>query len=282
MLKLMDLLMEGVYDKGILKAVFMAGGPGSGKSYVAKNLFGIPDKVNVSVSGLKTVNSDTEFEYFLRKFGFDTETGSGYGKGTLDLDKWPKEVWDAVGGEATPDNPNLRSYTKQLTKMRKQGYMNGRLGMIIDGTARDVNKIAKEKKELEALGYDCYMVFVNTTLEVAQERNMKRARRLPPKLLEDSWRQVQANIGKFNGLFGSSNFLVVDNSATLDEKSAIKKFGMLIKKGVSKFLGRGVKNPKGKQWIANQKLLKTKGINKTTKLNLPKGKKARKKMLGFK
>ena len=75
MLKLMDLLIEGVYDKGILKAVFMAGGPGSGKSYVAKNLFGIPDSVNVSYSGLKTVNSDTEFEYFLRKFGFDTETG---------------------------------------------------------------------------------------------------------------------------------------------------------------------------------------------------------------
>ena len=48
MLKLMDLLTEGVYDKGILKAVFMAGGPGTGKSYVAKGLFGIPDKINIS------------------------------------------------------------------------------------------------------------------------------------------------------------------------------------------------------------------------------------------
>ena len=50
MLKLMDLLNEGVYDKGILKAVFMAGGPGSGKSYVASQIFGIPKKINVSVS----------------------------------------------------------------------------------------------------------------------------------------------------------------------------------------------------------------------------------------
>jgi len=257
----MDLLQEGVYDKGILKAVFMAGGPGSGKSYVAKNLFGIPDSVNVSYSGLKTVNSDTEFEHFLRKFGFDTETGAGYGKGTLDLDKWPKEVWDAVGGEATPDNPNLRSYTKKLTAMRKQGYMIGRLGMIIDGTARDVQKIAKEKKELEKMGYDTYMVFVNTTLPVAQERNKKRARRLPPKLLADSWKQVQANIGKFNGLF-KSNFIVVDNSDTLDEKSAIKKFNMLIKKGVGKFIGKPIKNPKGKQWIKNQLVLKKQGIKK--------------------
>ena len=281
MIKLMDLLTEGVYDKGILKAVFMAGGPGSGKSYVAKNLFGIPDSVNVSYSGLKTVNSDTEFEHYLRKFGFDTETGAGYGKGTLDLDKWPKEVWDAVGGEADPDNPNLRTYTKHLTKMRKEGYMNGRLGMIIDGTARDVNKIAKEKKELEAIGYDCYMVFVNTTLPVAQERNKKRARRLPPKLLANSWKQVQQNIGKFNGLFGT-NFMVVDNSDTLDEKAAMKKFAMLIKKGIGKFIKKPIKNPIGKQWIANQKLLKRKGVGKNTKLNIPKGKKARKKALGYK
>ena len=72
MVNLTQLLTEGVFDKGILKAVFMAGGAGSGKSYVAKNLFGIPDEVNVSYTGLKTVNSDTEFEYFLRKYGFET------------------------------------------------------------------------------------------------------------------------------------------------------------------------------------------------------------------
>ena len=79
----MDLLNEGAYDKGIFKAVFMAGGPGSGKSYIARGIFGIPDNINTSYTGLKTVNSDSEFEFFLRKFGFDTETGEGYGKGTL-------------------------------------------------------------------------------------------------------------------------------------------------------------------------------------------------------
>ena len=278
MVKLMDLLKEGIFDKGILKAVFMAGGPGSGKSFIEQVLIGIPKEVPTTSMGygLKVVNSDQEFEHFLRKYGFET-----HGTSDLELDKWPKEVWDAVGGEATPDNPNLRTYTKHLTKMRKQGYMNSRLGMVIDGTARDVAKIKKEKEELEALGYDCYMVFVNTTLPVAQARNKKRARKLPPKLLADSWKQVQANIGKFNGLF-KGNFMVVDNSDTLDEKQAQKKFTMLVKKGIGKFIRKPIKNPKGKQWIANQKLLKNKGFDKTTKLNLPKGKKARKKMLGFK
>ena len=222
MIKLMDLLNEGAYDKGIFKAVFMAGGPGSGKSYIARGIFGIPDNINTSYTGLKTVNSDSEFEFFLRKFGFDTETGEGYGKGTLDLDKWPKEVWDLVGGDQSPEdekkNPNLRALAKKLTAFRKKGYMDGRLGMIVDGTARDVNKIKKEKKELEEIGYDCYMVFVNTTLPVAQQRNKKRSRRLPPKLLAKSWNQVQQNIG--------------------------------------------IKNPIGKQWIKNQLVLKKHGFKK--------------------
>ena len=71
MLKLFDLLTEGVYDKGIFKAVFLAGGPGSGKSYVAKQLFGIPDKYNVSVTGMKMINQDKELKYLLKKYGFD-------------------------------------------------------------------------------------------------------------------------------------------------------------------------------------------------------------------
>ena len=84
MLKLIDLLTEGVYDKGVLKAFFMAGGPGSGKSYVASQIFGIPKQVNITVQGLKTVNSDTEFEHLLKKYGFETVGGG------LDIDLWPK------------------------------------------------------------------------------------------------------------------------------------------------------------------------------------------------
>ena len=88
MVKLKQLLEEGVFDKGILKAVFMAGGPGSGKSYVAGQIFGIPKKMNISMSGLKSVNSDTEFEFLLKKYGFET-----FGTGKLDIDKWPDEVF---------------------------------------------------------------------------------------------------------------------------------------------------------------------------------------------
>ena len=57
MVNLKQLLTEGVFDKGILKAVFMAGGPGSGKSYVAGELFGIKTKHRFSVVWLSTLAS---------------------------------------------------------------------------------------------------------------------------------------------------------------------------------------------------------------------------------
>ena len=252
MIKLMDLLNEGVYDKGILKAVFMAGGPGSGKSYVAKQLFGIPDKINVSVSGLKTVNSDTEFEYLLKKYGFETVGGG------LDIDLWPDEVFQSVAvGDEDSETPSLRKYAKLLTKSRKEKYSQGRLGMIIDGTGHDYAKLSKEKKQLEKLGYDCFMVFVNTSLEVALKRNQERARSLPEDLLTKSWKDVQNNMGKFQGLFGR-NFAVVDNSNFLSFKDAQKKFGMITKKYINKFTNKPVKNPKGKKWVKKQLILKGK------------------------
>ena len=63
-----DILEEGARDPGIFKAIFLAGGPGSGKSYVASQLFGIPEKINVSKTGLKMVNQDSELEFLLNKY----------------------------------------------------------------------------------------------------------------------------------------------------------------------------------------------------------------------
>ena len=217
MIKLMDLLNEGVFDKGIFKAVFLAGGPGSGKSYVVSQLFGIPQKVNVSVSGLKSVNSDTEFEYLLKKTGINPK----------DLAKIEKQQPELFAKLTSDDPKSVRSKAKKLTDFRKKGYMKGKLGMIIDGTGHNVEKIEKQKKALGLQGYDTYMVFVNTTLDVALERNSKRSRVLPEKIVTQSWNDVQKNIGRFQQMFGR-DFVVVDNSDTLDEKQAAKKFGMYV------------------------------------------------------
>ena len=54
-------LQEGLYDPNIFKAFFLAGGPGSGKSYVVRRTTG--------GTGLKIVNSDEAFEVLLKKAG---------------------------------------------------------------------------------------------------------------------------------------------------------------------------------------------------------------------
>ena len=236
-------LVEGIQDKGIFKAVFLAGGPGSGKTYVAKQIFGIPDRFNISMSGMKMVNSDKELKFFLNKYGFGTE-----------LDKMPDEVFRQLTDPDYDDYSGLRGYTKSLTKQRMKLYQQGKLGMIIDGTGHNFGKIQKMKAELEADGYDTYMVMVNTSLEVAQARNKLRDRVLPEDLLAKSWTDVQKNIGSFQALF-KNNFVVVDNSKHLNDKQAEAKFVPLVTKVIRKFVNLPIKNKLGKMWVAKQKRL---------------------------
>ncbi len=240
-------LVEGYKDPGIFKAVFLAGGPGSGKTYIAKGLFGIPDKVNVSQTGMKMVNSDKELKYLLNKFGFGT-----------DLDSLPDEVFANLTNPTDPKYSGLRNFAKDLTAERRRLYQNGRLGMIIDGTGDDFQKISREKAELEEIGYQTYMIFVNTTLEVALERNEQRDRVLPVKIVSDSHKEVNRNIGAFQGLFGSSNFMIVDNNEHKSESQAKKSFKMLVKQGLGKFIKAPIKNKKAQSWIRKQKILRGK------------------------
>ena len=262
MLKLMDLLSEdllkeSVFDKSILKCVFMAGGPGSGKSYVAAELFGIPTKISVTTKyDMKLVNSDAEFEHLLSKYGLETA-----GWETLDIDQWPEQVYQMATGQTSSGEKadlkhmSIRDKAKGLTKKRLKGYTEGRLGVIIDGTGHNYGRIAKQKGEMEKLGYDTYMVAVNTSLDVAKERNKDRKRALPEDVLIQSWSNVQNNLGAFQSLFGSSNFKIVDNSKFLKPKQAQTKFAKIMGDGLNKFVTKSVKNPIGKIWIKNQKEL---------------------------
>lgn len=250
MIKLKDLLnpsvlKEGVYDPGILKCVFLAGGPGSGKSKVAGDLFGIGKGLSqVSHSGLKSVNSDTAFEAQLKKSGIDPKD---LGK----IEKEQPELWDYI----TKSKEGPREIGKGLTQKTKSFYEEGRLGMIIDGTGDDVAKIKKQKQRAEELGYDTYMVFVNTSLEVAQARNAKRSRSLPESLVTEIWKECQHNLGAFQTLF-SGNFRIVDN--TKDGNNITED----IQKAVDGFIRARLYNPIGKQWVATALALKNANLIK--------------------
>ena len=235
-----EIITEGVDDPGILKCIFLAGGPGSGKSYVAKEIFGVGkgDLASVSVGGLKIINSDTAFEQSLKRNGINP-------KDLADIQKNDPNFWAFIAGE---EGDSIRNRAKEITKKQQAFYEAGRLGMIIDGTGDEVLKIRNKKTNAEKLGYDCYMVFVNTSLEVALRRNRDRSRSLPESLVEEIWRKCQENLGKFQGMFGN-NFIIVDNT----EYQPVSKS---VQKQVDGFLRKPIQNPIGKKWILGARTLK--------------------------
>ena len=122
---------------------------------------------------------------------------------------------------------------KFLTKKRESIYIDGRLGLVIDGTGKDVMKIGKTQERLQQMGYDTMMLFVNTSLEVAQQRNTKRDRSIPSDMVTNMWKQVQDNIMKFQQMFGAPNFFVVDNSGGLEDPERKKTLIELKKRLIS-------------------------------------------------
>ena len=177
-----DYIYEGVYDPGIFKAFFLAGGPGSGKTFVTQSAF--------AGTGLKLVNSDVKFERDLKKANLSLKMP--------DEEKYFRD--------------RIRQGAKEFVGKQMDTYLKGRLGMIIDSTARDYSTIQRQYNLLRNIGYDCYMVFVNTSLEVALERNRTRSRSIPEYIVSKSWKGVQANMGAFQRIFGASKMLIVDNN----------------------------------------------------------------------
>ena len=208
-------LQEGVYDPNILKAFFLAGGPGSGKSYVVKR--------GTGGLGLKIVNSDDVFEKYLKDAGL-----------SLKMPKSEEEPRD-----------KLRDRAKRVTAARQANYLEGRLGLIIDGTGKEYEKIAKQATQLKQLGYDVHMIFVNTSLETALERNAKRERTVPRSIATKSWKTVQSNMGKFSQYF-RQNFIVVDNNDSEEDVMGP------VYKQVMSLAKKKVQNKTGLNWIQGE------------------------------
>ena len=190
-----DFIQEGVEDPGIFKAFYTAGGPGSGKSHVSKASGAAGTGSKMSPYGLKVIDSDPLFTKMLKDAG----------KATTAKDIYSDE------GQA------IRDRAKALIAKQEKNYMEGRLGMLIDGTGKDYNKIKNSSDKLRKIGYDTYMIFVNTSLDVALQRNEARPRSLDEDEVKKMWDAVQKNMGKFQSYFGRSSFLLVDNNHAGDD-----------------------------------------------------------------
>ena len=225
-----ELLTEGVNDKSIFKAVFLAGGPGSGKDYVLDN--------TLAGHGLTEINSDKALEFLMDKEGLDKQ-----------MPEDEKEARDFVRGRA-----------KNITELKQRLALTGRNGLIINGTGDDHEKVKRIKTALENLGYDTSMVMVNTDDEVSAQRNIERGQRggrtVPENIRRQKWEAVQNARPELAKLFGD-RYSEYDNSEDLrtaaPEVVKAKKDEMLeLYKGVKEFIAQQPASPAAEEWIAKE------------------------------
>ncbi len=236
-----ELLVEGVHDKSIFKAVFLAGGPGSGKDYVLDN--------TLSGHGLTEINSDKALEFLMDKNSLDKT-----------MPESEKEMRDIIRGKA-----------KNMTELRQKLALLGRNGLIINGTGDDAEKIKRIKSGLEKLGYDTSMVLVNTKDEVSAARNIERGQRggrtVPEDIRRQKWEAVQNARPELAKMFGQA-YREFDNSEDLrqapPEVVKAKKDEMLdLYKSVQDFVNQPPQSEMAQGWVAQE-------LQKKDRLPIPK------------
>ena len=179
---------EGVNDPGIFKAIILAGGPGSGKTFVAREL-------GLKSLGLIVVNSDNYFELLMKRKGLSL--------------KMPDNEFE--------DREAARLAAKGLTDKRYNSLIAARMGILIDSTSGNQGKTFKMYRELKNWGYDVKSIFIQTDLEVAMSRNNERSRTIPPKILEKSHKAAQAVRKMLKKSMGRNYHEVENNAGPIDK-----------------------------------------------------------------
>lgn len=203
-MRLPELLQEGVYDPHIFKAVFTIGAPGSGKSTVTQNLF--------AGTGLRELDIDKIYEPFY----INVPRG------------WRDEAFSAI---------------ERKLKVKKNLILDGRQGVILATTGRDMAKMRKDKQVLEELGYDTLAIYIHVDLNTALDRNETRRRRADPDYLRDTHETIQRNLPEIKNLFGF-NFLTINNEDYDNWRNYIRP--------VNRFLRAPVTDPAAQEWIRKE------------------------------
>lgn len=221
MISFKEFIIESIEDKGILKAIFIVGIPGAGKSYTAK-------KISGSVSP-RIVNTDRATEFLIKK----------------------------MGKNSTEDNwPEFSDKSHHLTQVALSNYINSMLPLFVDGTSNDASNVLHRAGILESLGYDVGMIFIETSLQTAIDRANARIKHTGREVSTDFIKAVESR-AKENKEFFETKFkffqTINNDEGELTDKSLKKAF---VK--VQQFYNSPLANPVGKRFIEKMKEEKVK------------------------
>ena len=179
MISLVQLLKE---VQGKPKAIFMAGPAGSGKTTILNQL---------GLKGFKVINVDDVYEELLK-----TELG--------------KEDFALMSPEELSAAAKLMGKARVVTREKETQALSSSENIIIDGTGAASRPLLKKKEDLEAMGYDTFMILLYVSPMTSLKRNAERGRSLPTSAVLKSWEGVVKNIDLYKQAFGN-NIIVINN-----------------------------------------------------------------------
>lgn len=220
---------EGARDTHTFKALFVLGGPGSGKTTLAKMI--------ANSYGLRRVDVDSFYEMI--------KVRELLKQGQLNPGEPAQEI--PVPDEVTQDPVWTRSEQARISQ--RETYLSGRLGLVLDETGRYYPSIENQVKDLQRLGYDVAILLVDVDIETARARVQRRPRKINPSIVEQFHQEVRKNIPRYQQLLGS-NFLIINNSA--ESMSTGDVLTPSTYQWLSRWLGRPVDNPEANAWSQSQ------------------------------
>ena len=190
------------------QAVFMVGGPGAGKSSVIAGLGLVED-------GYRLINQDPYLEKYIKEAGLPADEKT--------YDKEQRSLRAKLGWKARKAaEEDLASNTA------------AKESMVVDGTGASYKATTKKIKALEDAGYEVHMIFVNTSKEIAVQRNRARAERsLADFIVTKTWDNVQESVAKYREDYGSRFYGIETNSLKFGDKLP-SNFVDAVKNGLNK------------------------------------------------
>jgi len=187
MISLVQLLKE---VQSSPKAIFMAGPAGAGKTFTLNKL---------GIKGFTMINVDEDYEELLKK-----ELG--------------KEDFALMSPEELSTAAKLMGRARVTTREKETQAVGSLQNIIIDGTGAASKPLLKKKQELEARGYETFMVMIYVSPMTSLKRNAERGRSLPTTAVLKSWQGLVSNINTYRQAFGN-NIVIVNNDPEDVDKS---------------------------------------------------------------
>lgn len=164
-------------NKYPFKAIYIFGPAGSGKSYIAGNLLGIPTDFVVS-------NPDDRIEEVFPAFGISMKFANSEDGGNADLETLQQHSRTILQNANRAHTSNLISIANPLT---------------FDTTGEKVPKMVKRIEALTNLGYDIAVFMVNVPTQASVDRDARRKRNVGAERTADISQKYQQDVVKSQG-----------------------------------------------------------------------------------